>query len=73
MVAALSAPFRGVRFIPTGGIDEDNAAGYLALPSVLAVGGTWISSPALVAAGDWTEVRRLAAQAVAIARRREER
>lgn len=39
---ALSAPFANVRFCPTGGIRPDNAADWLALPSVLCVGGTWL-------------------------------
>jgi 2-dehydro-3-deoxyphosphogluconate aldolase/(4S)-4-hydroxy-2-oxoglutarate aldolase len=39
---ALSAPFFKVRFCPTGGVRPDNAAEWLALPSVLCVGGTWL-------------------------------
>jgi 2-dehydro-3-deoxyphosphogluconate aldolase/(4S)-4-hydroxy-2-oxoglutarate aldolase len=42
---ALSAPFAGVRFCPTGGIRADTAAEWLALPSVLCVGGTWFVKP----------------------------
>jgi 2-dehydro-3-deoxyphosphogluconate aldolase / (4S)-4-hydroxy-2-oxoglutarate aldolase len=42
LVRALSAVYRDVRFIPTGGIDGGNAAAYLELPSVLAVGGSWL-------------------------------
>jgi 2-dehydro-3-deoxyphosphogluconate aldolase / (4S)-4-hydroxy-2-oxoglutarate aldolase len=56
MVKALSAPFRGVRFIPTGGVTTANLRDYLALPSVLAVGGTWMVAPDLLAAGRWDEV-----------------
>jgi 2-dehydro-3-deoxyphosphogluconate aldolase/(4S)-4-hydroxy-2-oxoglutarate aldolase len=44
---ALSAPFANVRFCPTGGIRSDTAADWLAVPSVLCVGGTWF-----VKAGD---------------------
>jgi 2-dehydro-3-deoxyphosphogluconate aldolase/(4S)-4-hydroxy-2-oxoglutarate aldolase len=39
---ALSAPFFNARFCPTGGIRPDNAAEWLALDSVLCVGGTWL-------------------------------
>jgi len=39
---ALSAPFAEVRFCPTGGIRSDTAVDWLALPSVLCVGGTWL-------------------------------
>ncbi|WP_155265490.1 bifunctional 4-hydroxy-2-oxoglutarate aldolase/2-dehydro-3-deoxy-phosphogluconate aldolase [Sphingomonas segetis] len=39
---SLSGPFGGIRFCPTGGIRPDNAADWLALDSVLCVGGTWL-------------------------------
>src|SRR5262249_15208497 len=39
---ALSGPFGNIRFCPTGGIREDNAADWLALEAVLCVGGTWL-------------------------------
>lgn len=41
-VKALSAPFTGVRFMPTGGIGPANLGEYLALPAVRAVGGSWM-------------------------------
>lgn len=56
MVKALAAPFRSVRFIPTGGVNTANLADYLAVPSVLAVGGTWMVAPDLLAARDWAAV-----------------
>jgi 2-dehydro-3-deoxyphosphogluconate aldolase/(4S)-4-hydroxy-2-oxoglutarate aldolase len=40
-VRALAGPFGNVRFCPTGGIRPDNAAEWLAEPSILCVGGTW--------------------------------
>jgi 2-dehydro-3-deoxyphosphogluconate aldolase/(4S)-4-hydroxy-2-oxoglutarate aldolase len=42
---ALSGPFGHVRFCPTGGIRPETAADWLALPSVLCVGGTWFVKP----------------------------
>ena len=42
---ALSAPFASVRFCPTGGVRPDTVAEWLALPSVLCVGGTWFVKP----------------------------
>jgi len=62
---ALAGPFPGVRFIPTGGISMANLAAYLALPTVLAVGGSWMVRPDLLAAGDWAAVGALAADAAA--------
>ncbi|MCD9873400.1 bifunctional 4-hydroxy-2-oxoglutarate aldolase/2-dehydro-3-deoxy-phosphogluconate aldolase [Streptomyces guryensis] len=64
MLRALAAPFPGVRFMPTGGIDAAGLPGYLAEPSVLAVGGSWMATPALLASGDYAEIRRLTAEAV---------
>ena len=68
MLAALSAPFPGVQFVPTGGIDESTLSAYLRMPSVLAVGGTWIASRAAIAEGNFDEIRTNARHAVAIAR-----
>ncbi|MET7419430.1 bifunctional 4-hydroxy-2-oxoglutarate aldolase/2-dehydro-3-deoxy-phosphogluconate aldolase [Dactylosporangium sp. NPDC005555] len=67
MIKALSAPFRGVRFIPTGGITPEVMPGYLALPSVLAVGASWIVAPELLSERRWDEVTARAAAAVEVA------
>lgn len=61
---ALSGPFKHVRFIPTGGVDESNMLSYLALPNVLAVGGSWMVRSELIAAKRFDEICRLTAQAV---------
>jgi len=65
-IRALAAPFPSVRFVPTGGVTEENAPAYLAHPHVAAVGGSWMVAPALVARGDFDEVTRRAAAAVAL-------
>ena len=44
-IKALSAPFGEARFCPTGGIRSDTAAEWLAIPSLLCVGGTWVVKP----------------------------
>ena len=67
MLKALGGPFPQVRFCPTGGIDADSAASYLALPNVVCVGGSWLSPPALVASKDWREIRRRAEAAAKLA------
>ena len=66
-IAALAAPFVGLTFVPTGGVGPANLGEYLALPSVAAVGGSWMVPRDLVAAGDLTLVRDLVADAVALA------
>lgn len=65
MIKALSAPFRQARFVPTGGVTAANAAEYLAIPSVVAVGGSWMVPASSLVAGDFEAIRKLTAQAVA--------
>jgi 2-dehydro-3-deoxyphosphogluconate aldolase/(4S)-4-hydroxy-2-oxoglutarate aldolase len=65
-VKALSGPFPQVRFVPTGGITAATAAAYLAMDSVAAVGGSWITPPDALAGHRFDEVELLAAEAVAI-------
>jgi 2-dehydro-3-deoxyphosphogluconate aldolase/(4S)-4-hydroxy-2-oxoglutarate aldolase len=64
---ALSSVFRKMRFMPTGGISPDNLAEYLALPAVLACGGSWLTPAAAIAAGDYGLITALAKEAVRIA------
>ncbi len=66
-IKALSDPYAGMRFLPTGGIGPGNLAAYLGLPNVLACGGSWIVNPGLARAGRFDEMTRLAAEAVALA------
>ena len=65
---AICAPYKNVRFIPTGGIDTKNVGHYLALPQVVACGGSWMVKPELFEAGDFARVKQLAGEAVALAR-----
>ncbi|OGO46280.1 MAG: hypothetical protein A2Z30_01460 [Chloroflexi bacterium RBG_16_64_43] len=69
MLEALAAVFGGVRFVPTGGVTAANLPAYLTLPSVFAVGGSWLVSGKLLAAGAFEEVTRLAREAVEIVAR----
>jgi 2-dehydro-3-deoxyphosphogluconate aldolase/(4S)-4-hydroxy-2-oxoglutarate aldolase len=62
---ALSGPFAGVGFCPTGGIRQNTAADYLALDNVMTVGGTWLTPEDAVATGDWARVRELARASLA--------
>jgi 2-dehydro-3-deoxyphosphogluconate aldolase/(4S)-4-hydroxy-2-oxoglutarate aldolase len=68
-IAALAAPFGGVRIVPTGGVGPANLDEYLALPCVAAVGGSWMVPRDRVRAGDLVGVRALVADAVALAAR----
>jgi len=68
MLKALAGPYAhtGVKFLPTGGIDAGNAAEYLALDVVGAVGGSWMVRKDLIRARKWGEITRLARQALEI-------
>ncbi|OXY82794.1 bifunctional 4-hydroxy-2-oxoglutarate aldolase/2-dehydro-3-deoxy-phosphogluconate aldolase [Oceanimonas doudoroffii] len=68
MLKALQGPFEQVQFVPTGGIDVKNLGEYLALPNVLACGGTWLVDPQLIRSGDWDALEQRVAGAVALVR-----
>jgi 2-dehydro-3-deoxyphosphogluconate aldolase/(4S)-4-hydroxy-2-oxoglutarate aldolase len=61
---AVTAVFPDVRFMPTGGVSPATLGDYLAVPSVLAVGGSWLAKPELLRAGRYDEIERLAREAL---------
>ena len=63
---ALSAPFGGVRFIPTGGVSAANLKEYAAAPFVCAVGGSWLCPKKEIAAGNFEKVEQLCREAHSI-------
>jgi len=63
---ALSGPFKQVQFIPLGGISPANLGEYLALPQVLAVGGTWLAKQEQITAGDFAGIEQRAREAVVL-------
>uniref|UniRef100_UPI0018C218DA bifunctional 4-hydroxy-2-oxoglutarate aldolase/2-dehydro-3-deoxy-phosphogluconate aldolase n=1 Tax=Vibrio anguillarum TaxID=55601 RepID=UPI0018C218DA len=66
MVKALLAPYTNVRLMPTGGINPANIKDYLAVPRVLACGGSWMVDKKLIEAGQWDELAKLTREAVAL-------
>jgi 2-dehydro-3-deoxyphosphogluconate aldolase/(4S)-4-hydroxy-2-oxoglutarate aldolase len=68
MLEAISAALPGVKFVPTGGISASNLTDYLQLPIVHAVGGSWLATSRMIAAGDFVGIERLASQAAALVR-----
>jgi 2-dehydro-3-deoxyphosphogluconate aldolase/(4S)-4-hydroxy-2-oxoglutarate aldolase len=66
MLKALAGPFPQVRFCPTGGIDAASAPGFLALPNVACVGGSWLTPADKVRTGDWAAITELARAAAAL-------
>jgi 2-dehydro-3-deoxyphosphogluconate aldolase/(4S)-4-hydroxy-2-oxoglutarate aldolase len=63
-VRALCGPYRDVTFVPTGSITPDTLPGYLAIPQVLACGGSWMVKPAVIEAGDFATIEQLASDAM---------
>ncbi|QFT78659.1 bifunctional 4-hydroxy-2-oxoglutarate aldolase/2-dehydro-3-deoxy-phosphogluconate aldolase [Erythrobacter sp. THAF29] len=68
MLKALGSVFREMRFMPTGGVSASNLAEFLALPQVLACGGSWLTPKDVVESGDFAKITKLAEEAVAIAK-----
>ncbi|MGI9061347.1 MAG: bifunctional 4-hydroxy-2-oxoglutarate aldolase/2-dehydro-3-deoxy-phosphogluconate aldolase [Ktedonobacteraceae bacterium] len=68
MLKALHGPYPDVRFIPTGGINATNLAQYLALPNVVACGGSWMATGGMLARGQFNEIARVAGEARTIVR-----
>lgn len=56
---ALAGPYQGVRFLPTGGVNETNMLDYLNLPNVAAVGGSFTCPDAMVKEKQWDDIRKL--------------
>jgi len=67
MLKAIGSVFKDVKFMPTGGVSAANLADYLALPNVLACGGSWLTPRSAIAEGNYQIITDLAAEAVAIA------
>lgn len=63
---ALAAPLQNIVLCPTGGIDLEKARGYLALPNVVTIGGSWVAPADAIASGDWEKITRLAREAAAL-------
>lgn len=64
MVKSLVGPYGDIRLMPTGGITSSNIDNYLAVPQVLACGGTWMVDKKLVENGEWDEIARLTREIV---------
>ncbi len=58
-IKALSGPFVGLKFIPTGGVNQDNIAEFMASPSIHAVGGSWVCPKADIANHNFEHITEL--------------
>lgn len=64
MLKSLASPFADVQFCPTGGVNPQNMHSFLSLPNVAMVGGSWLTPAALLQAGDWDAISKLAREAL---------
>ena len=64
----LAAPFGGMKFLPTGGVNNDNIKEFIDTPFIHAVGGSWVCPKADVAAGNWDKITELCKSAHKAAR-----
>jgi len=69
MIKALGGPYGDVSLIPTGGIDPGNLGDYLALPNVIACGGSWMVARDLIGRGDFATIAKEVSKAVDLVRR----
>ena len=63
-IKAMSAPYTGLTFMPTGGVNAKNINDYLSFPKVIACGGSWMVDPSLIEAGDFAEITKRTKEAV---------
>lgn len=67
-IKALSAPFPSIKFMPTGGISASNILEFLTFDKVIACGGSWMVKDNFIQEGNFAEITRLTAEAVALVR-----
>ena len=65
-IKAIAAPYTGMKFMPTGGINANNVKEYLACDKILACGGSWMVKGDLVKAGEFDKITELVREAAAI-------
>ena len=65
-IKAIAAPYVGVKFMPTGGINSENVKDYLKYDRIIACGGSWMVKGDLIKAGDFEKIRKLTEEAANI-------
>ena len=64
LLKSMSSPYSGIKFIPTGGINQNNLCSYLSNNKVLACGGSWMVNADLISSGNFAEITRLTKEAI---------
>ena len=65
-IKAIAAPYTGVCFMPTGGINAENVKEYLKYDRIIACGGSWMVKGDLIKSGNFEKIKELTAEAAAI-------
>lgn len=65
-IKAIAAPYAGVCFMPTGGINAENVKEYLKYDRIIACGGSWMVKGDLIKSGNFEKIKELTAEAAAI-------
>jgi len=62
---SINAPYNhlGIKYIPLGGVTQENMASYAQFGPVLAIGGTWIANKELINSQNWDEITERALEA----------
>lgn len=63
-IKALAAPYVGVKFMPTGGVNAKNLENYLSCNKIIACGGSWMVKGDLITEGKFDEIKELVKEAV---------
>ena len=66
-IKALSAPYVGLKFMPTGGVSLKNLKDYLSCDKIIACGGSWMVKGDLIEAGEFDKIREMTKEAVTLA------
>lgn len=65
-IQALTAPYVGLKFMPTGGVNAKNLADYLQCKSIIACGGSWMVKSDLIKAGEFEKIKDMTKEAVSL-------
>ncbi len=68
-IKALSAPYVGLKFMPTGGVNAKNLEEYLSCGSIIACGGSWMVKGAMIKAGEFDKIQAMTEEAVGLVKK----
>ena len=69
MIKAMAAPYVGIKFMPTGGINAKNLEDYLSFDKIICCGGSWMVKGDMIKAGEFDKIKDMTAEAVALVKK----